>query len=121
MTSKEITFVKGDILSVFICLDSGWWFGSVVNTNLAGFFPKNYCNSLLINPSELSVNNFQLHEPLNNESKNLENEIALLRQQLALQNSLLQQEIAKRKKLETTITQHIDSFQWLLSPDKPPE
>ena len=113
MTSKEITFVKGDIISVFTHVESGWWFGSVVNTNLAGFFPKNYC-SVMINPNELSVNNFQLHEPLNNESINLENEVALLRQQLALQTSLLQHEMAKRQKLESTIKQHIDSFQWLL-------
>ena len=114
MTSKEITFVKGDIITVFARPENGWWFGSVVSSNYAGFFPRNFCNSVMITSNELSVNSFAINE--SNGRNHLETEIFLLKQQLAFQQSLLQYETAKRQKLEKVINNHVDSLDWLLSP-----
>lgn len=39
--TNELSFRKGDIIEVYMCLESGWWDG--VLDDVRGWFPSTWC------------------------------------------------------------------------------
>lgn len=118
----EIGFSKGAVIVVFTVLYNGWWVGSVLGSNVAGFFPSNYCSEL--SPASNSTpgvdnNVIDVDETDAQKIARLEHEVASLKEQLEHQKHLTEIEKQKRRQIETTTLQQLEHFSHIISANLP--
>uniref|UniRef100_A0A7S4HJD5 Uncharacterized protein n=1 Tax=Vannella robusta TaxID=1487602 RepID=A0A7S4HJD5_9EUKA len=119
-SSCEISISRGDVIIVFAQQKSGWWVGSIIGSNIAGFFPSNFCSTMtsslseakeIIVPEEIIQNDTESDAKQNGTtSANTEEDIESLKQQLKEQKEKLNEEQMKRQEMENFFHEQLDKF-----------
>ena len=108
------------MIIVFAQQKSGWWVGSIIGSNIAGFFPSNFCSTMtsslseakeIIVPEEIIQNDTESDAKQNGTtSANTEEDIESLKQQLKEQKEKLNEEQMKRQEMENFFHEQLDKF-----------